>query len=689
LPWSRSSSTRRSRSRPVRPQAVGHDADVWAREIAGSKRRLKKPAPDAVNLANAITGISMTDTIRGASSVTITIIDQGWKLLDSGFFDADKDGKLDPIEVNYPQGSSYWWRFTQMDLDLLGDGVRLDLIFMERLAALAMNHRGPLKTSRAKKTRAQFIKGLFDRIKKYGGAEFHSKQLRKAQPLEPQNAQQRKSERQRKANKEGGIDPNDDLEIDGVPATRQQLRQVERAMDVAAELNPSELAVLAMLVAGIGESGFKAIMNRGGSPYGGVFQGNVRGGVFKVDDTEGMAYHFMKGGKGFQGGGAIALAKANPRMKPGEIALTVEGSVSNFPNRQEAILHYQRHIEEAEALYASYGGGVFNTEIYRKQYNFEVGTLEDPDETYWDAANRLAKEVNWPLFIDGRHVYYDAETTLIRQKPAAILKRGDPAIVDLKATWDDRGIATEMTLELICDPFKFRAGETFKFVGFGPISTGSTLKKNPLPGRWLIEEWDRSRDELTTTFTLKQPEKPYLEPRTETVERSLDDETFSIGGPITGDSTPKEIIDEIVLPIAQACGVNRTVEANDAGNASRAGTDSDHGGPPSVRWAADMSNGFAPTEEMDKLAEALWERFDMPKLNLKTSFAKGSMQDSRKTIRRGDATYNLQLIYRSGLGGNHDNHVHFGVNRSGPSPRGRIPGVRPDQELGADHPFAD
>jgi peptidoglycan hydrolase-like protein with peptidoglycan-binding domain len=118
------------------------------------------------------------------------------------------------------------------------------------------------------------------------------------------------------------------------------------------------------------------------------------------------------------------------------------------------------------------------------------------------------------------------------------------------------------------------------------------------------------------------------------------------------EGTPKHIIDQIVLPIAQQSGVHRTPAENDAANARHGPTNtggrSDHQGPPTVAWAADMSNGSSPTPQMDALARSLAKRFDIP-------------WSGAGLVNATHGGYRYQLIYRTNLGGNHFNHVHFGV----------------------------
>lgn len=505
---------------------AGPDLDVIARQVIVGKRKLKRTVPSQADLAASLTGISITDTIKGSSTLTLTMYDDEWALMESGFFDNNEDGRLDAIDVNYPDGSRFWWRITQVNPSA---NRTIEVVLMERAAVYLMAHRGPVKTSRAKKTRAEFLKGLSDKVKAGGGIKFYSKELHKKQKTEADPGGEaakeeakaaKKDEKEREENKDIGINSDERLKIKGHRATKDQLSQVERALGEAEDLNAPELAVIAMLCAGIGESGFKAIPNAGGSNYHGVFQGSKD--VFDVDDTEEEAKCFLKGGKGFQAGGAIALANANPDMDPGDIATKVEasGQPGSF---------YGKYKEEAKKLLEAGGGGSFGGTSYRAQYNFQVGSEEEPHETYWDAMNRLADEVKWAIFLDGSRLYFDSEPTLMRQKPALVIGRDDPRVVDWDGTWDARHIATELTLELICDPFEFRAGQVFKLDGFGPFSTGTTMKKPKLPGRWLVSEVERERTSLTSSFTLKQPEYPNREPVSEIKERDDASSGDSIG----------------------------------------------------------------------------------------------------------------------------------------------------------------
>jgi hypothetical protein len=641
------------------------DQSVWAQSLTYARKKKGLPTAQAVDLESAITGIKITDTIKGSSTIVLSLEDPDWTLVDSGFFDMDEDGKLDSIDVNYPADSKLWWRCTQIGISANRAGAKIEMTFMERTAAWLLNKIGPKKTSRGKKTRAEFFKSLTDEVKAGGGIEFVSKQLHVKQPIGTDTAAETSvapgkrllyigdslgvgtvpelekrvrypvddhcsvgqpsswgegqlgsaltpdhfavvfdmgtndgntptaftdrldrirvtikprpliiatlngpaagmndeirayadsredvrlvgwagkapaspdgihgnygdraqlfasripkptldgkpatTEKKSKDAKSPGIHGDDDVTIKGVKIDPEQKDNIEKALQVAERLNAPGVAVQALCCAGIGESGFRNVVNSLG--YGGVFQGQVETGgrYFTKEDTEAEAECFLKGGKGFGAGGAIQLANEG-HWTPGDIATKVE--VSGQPGA-----FYGQWLPEAKKMIEAFGGagldaadGGSGGSWQTKSYNFEVGSEQNPRETYWDAMNRLADEVQWAFFVDGQLVFYDPETSLIRQLPAAVVRRLDPDVVSFQANWDTRMIATEATLELICSPFEFRAGDVFKLIGFGPASTGSTVS---LPGRWLIEEVTRDRFNLVSTFQLKQPTKPKSEP---------------------------------------------------------------------------------------------------------------------------------------------------------------------------------
>jgi hypothetical protein len=133
-----------------------------------------------------------------------------------------------------------------------------------------------------------------------------------------------------------------------VGLTPAQLAQVARALSVADQINAPPLPVLAMVDAGLGESGFSDVQNGQGSGYCGVFQGSPRN--VACSDTELQARSFLQGGLGFNAGGAIAYAHAHPDASPGLIATLVEtsGKPASF---------YDVHTPQANRIIAVWRAG--------------------------------------------------------------------------------------------------------------------------------------------------------------------------------------------------------------------------------------------------------------------------------------------------------------------------------------------
>jgi hypothetical protein len=495
------------------------DQSVWATSLVNARRRKGLNSPSAVDLENAITGIQITDTIDGFSNIVVKFEDPNWALVRSGFFDCNADGQLDALEVNYPRGSDLWWRSDQVAIDANRASASIDLTLIERAAAVLLHKKGPLKTSRAKRTRAEFISGLVGGVKA-PKLVFHCQQLHEKQQIEKDKAKPTAGTfgpvddagkpitltQNHPKDKTKGLHPKAGVTIKGAKPDDEQLEAIDVCMKVADRLNAPPRAVWAMCTAAIGESEFRP--SAGEKVYGthkGVFQSNQ----IPQYDTKMQAMYFLKGGHSFLAGGAIGMVKAHPEYSVGTVAAKVEISDGSAG-------YYDGFAGEARAIIEAYGHGGLGTTAgesseYRKSYNFEVGGPDHPGESFWEAMVRLKNEVKWALFVDGDHVFFDAETTLIRNKPATYVSRLDESIVSFSSTWDARGIATEAELVMICDPFEFRAGDVLVLRGFGPASTGSSARP-PLPGRWLISEINRDRFDFVSTFRLKQPDKPSREP---------------------------------------------------------------------------------------------------------------------------------------------------------------------------------
>lgn len=140
------------------------DVDPLARSVIVDQVytavKAKVPGVDKLELDGIIGDIRPLTTLTGASTLEIDVIDTDWLLLTSGFLDVGDDGKLDAVDLNFPQDSNYWWRLTQLDVSTDRDDANLTLTLEARVVSYDREHKGAKSASRATSTRARFIKSI-------------------------------------------------------------------------------------------------------------------------------------------------------------------------------------------------------------------------------------------------------------------------------------------------------------------------------------------------------------------------------------------------------------------------------------------------------------------------------------------------------------------------------------------------
>jgi hypothetical protein len=471
------------------------------------------------DLAAFISTIALDHTRVGAPTLAVTIQDPRWVVLDSGFFFADKTGKLLDLDIQYPNGGRYWWRLNQFSPN--GTNREIQLTFLPRGVAKLMGLFGPLQADRASKTRAEFLKMLCAKVPEI---EFYSKELDVKQPIgtakSPAHPGTKSSSKSpsKKAAKSKGLGANaKGLTCKGSALTATQTQVANIILQVGDQLSAPHNALVGAIYACMGETslGNDAATYAGTGGAQGPFQtlpGMYSGG----HDVAAAAKDFFQGKGAFGAPGAIAAAnRGDPAwMIANETEVNAvwlhshgDSYAGYFPGGQSA------GIAEAEAIVNGGGGsggtaGGTTTAQVAQPYYFQVQAQED----YWTAMCRLAQEVNWELVVDGDRVYYDTDQVFITQKPAAVIGREDPTTVAWSYDWVNRTVATNFTIQVLSDdPFEFAAGEVLQVQDFGVAGTGSTASP-PLPGRWLIDEITRTKGDLFSEFKLVQPTPPKPEP---------------------------------------------------------------------------------------------------------------------------------------------------------------------------------
>jgi hypothetical protein len=441
-------------------------------------------------------------TIEGASSLELTLHDPDWRIEESGRLDLDDDGRLGTVDVVLDTLAFRLAQARRTDPDTL------QLTFEDRAVQLLREHTGPLTVSRGKMTRAQFIEKMVGEVKTHP-IPFYSPekgiQQAAAAPDFPDPVP---------GAHESGFDQGTSFKIARVPADGEQKRQVATALGVADQEGATKRAKLALLVAGIGESGFRAIPNTAGSGYAGVFQADPAN--IPMRDTAQQARYFLKGGKGFQAGGAIAAARANPGWSPGTIAYKVEGSRTNFTSDAAAEHHYGQWRDEAEAILHAWSSGsgtdAASEEVVRfKAYQFMRGLPGGKREDSFEAATRLAEEVNWRFFVAASIAAFISDDRLMMNRALVTLDgpRDDGLLERPTYDWDHGKLAGEVELRVNANRWAIPPGCVWALRGgFGPVE-----------GRWIAHTIEQSLlDATDTRVTLIKPLSPRKEPAPEPLQ---------------------------------------------------------------------------------------------------------------------------------------------------------------------------
>lgn len=560
-------------------------------------------------------------TIEGASEVSVTVHDQARSILKSGAL-FDTDGHLRSADVRI---DGVWFRLTSWRKQ--GDDLVLKL--EDRRIARLRSKEGPRKAaSRSKVTRAQYVLTLIRSVEADKKLPVHIHELKKKQPVVEPTKSDKKSQSKSRAAKEKKDAKRgrgfDDKAAKDLGLTQQQLDNVGVFLDEAELVNAPPRAILAGLVAGFGEGNWS--MDAKNGIHEGVFQSAQIPGF----NLEGQSHHFLIGGRSFRAGGAVAAAKSNPSWSPGKIASYVEIS-------DAAGAHYDKYRPRADAILDAWGGttggkvDVGENASYYKRYEFKV----DKDENYWDAIQRLAKEVNWRAFVSGNTFFYIHEEALLKSRARFRLSEDTPGVSNIDAEQDYRKRTARAIVSCRIDAWEAPPGTVVVIEGLN--TKGSQ--------RWLVSSITRNLFSPEATIECKRPMGTRKEPRSDVATRSSQQSLSDQGGAVGG--SPKDVIDFYVLPIARENGVDITAKQVEAANAvhgpTAAGGRSDHQGPPESAWAADMP---CRGEKGDRLAAALASRFGF----------KGDGSGSyARVVADG---YSYQLLWK--VQGHYD-HVHFGV----------------------------
>src|SRR5438477_1638839 len=90
---------------------------------------------DETNLATAIQEIELQTQLQGSSLLIVHVIDPEWEIINSGLIKAVEDGLLKELEVEFPEGTGYFWRLAAVKGSTEITAANLILTFEDRVVA--------------------------------------------------------------------------------------------------------------------------------------------------------------------------------------------------------------------------------------------------------------------------------------------------------------------------------------------------------------------------------------------------------------------------------------------------------------------------------------------------------------------------------------------------------------------------
>lgn len=569
-------------------------------------------------LGKAVLDAQLERTMEGATTLTLEVADDDWSLLDADELLGSKRLSRDlKIELD-------GLTFILAELEKVDGGE--SLVFYDEPTVRLMDHKRRMKASRNAMTRAQF----FGMLCRAAGVKLYSVERDKVQPI-------------------AALDKADAKTLADYKAKKSSVKTPARDAKVLFTIH--------------GPGSWFGRTGPGGAVDPGDTSGKTASG--KPNYAKGIAVH--RPGMSWQESSAKYLngwwRVTGPNGKRGVFQQIDAGpldrvvdmtpaalkdigyTTANFPTDSTFKLEY---LGKNKPSGVDTSTTAADQRVHIAKYEFRV----QAGENYLDTGVRLADEVRWRCFSTGAGYVFDNDRTLAKADPSVTLREGGDGVDKIRWLWTRKHSIDELAVTVRLIPWAAPPGAVALVEGEGPAD-----------GKWLVRSIQSGLlgEGRSADITLGRPQAPKKEPASTvssiSVARSAGDSGAGDGYTGKFSGSPKNIIDVIVLPMARAHGINRTTAQNDAGNAAHGpvtnGNPSDHQGPPSQRWAADMGNGWMTRNERS-LAAALAKRFDIPWRGTGISSA---VHDG----------YRFQLIFGIDLGvaggGEHRNHVHFGVRR--------------------------
>jgi murein DD-endopeptidase MepM/ murein hydrolase activator NlpD len=465
----------------------------------------------AAILDDAATGTDFTLAVDSTAPLVIAVQDQKRTLISSGVLDHDENGKLDNAPELMVDGA--WYRLA--GINKAAD--TFTLTFEDRTVARLRAAKGKLKP-KSGENHVKFARRLVAMV---GGAFVTPTGVAVVKAETPMKAKQERSDADDR--REKGIGSGANVTVKGAKADKEQIRNMEIALGIAAKHKAGAKATLALVLACIVESTFRNLPH-GDRDSKGILQ--LRTGIWgeaNARSVERSVTMFLT--KGFWGkGSAISIARKNPSMSAGQVAQNTQGS--GVPDAYDHFLAEGRKIVDAYGGTAATGDEDSSSAAPASASKALVqrGTTEDPDENSWTCLGRIGAAKGWRVFAVRNVVIYAREQDLIRSRPRATLSEDSPGVDWIDWEWTPNKKVNTATLQCRANMRDLDPGVCVVLENEGPAD-----------GRWLVSSFKRSRTSVVATVDLRRgtellkPE-PVQEDKTATTPATRTADVDSPGG---------------------------------------------------------------------------------------------------------------------------------------------------------------
>lgn len=451
------------------------------------------------NVTQAVQEATLTRTLEGASTLTITVDDSDRELLNSRLLENRYKIRLDGLEFGLAAISK--------------SGRNLELVH-EDWEVVRMKRHGkghPKKAFRDQVTRAEFVYSLVHEIK-HPKIPFYSPEIHTEQPIADAPADRRAEEsvstdagNQTGKKGGGGLAGAHGLTVKGVAANAEQIRNGETVMRVGVEDGADARVLASAIVSGIQENNMtNADAGSGCRGYFCIIDSTAAALSFNPLDLAAAAHSYYTNGFGGPPG-AVDYARQNPGASPAVISSAIEGNAAGASDRIRWEGEAKKWVEAftGGAALEPGGGDTTVTKTQVERYSFE----RKKDESTWACAVRLAEEVRWRAFVSAGIFYFVAETDLLSGKVRMEVSEDKPGIDEIDFDFDPGRKVNEMEITGRARSWAAPPGTVALVRGYGPAN-----------GRYIVSSIDSNLFSEDVSVTLKRPAEPMPEPAPEVTQ---------------------------------------------------------------------------------------------------------------------------------------------------------------------------